>query len=399
LPRPLRLEGINLQILLAIANSPTQCSTPKRISDSLGVKQTKVFKHSYSLRKGGYLTAFDKTGYVELTLTPKATNLINTLRKEGRLQELWQWSGKEGTQKQELNRRGHALAHYYPLKDPIPQKDLRLCLQQSKIAYKEDALNQLHFTYEVTAELFSTYLVLFAPALYQQESEDPKLLEANVKHILDKVALKLERQLQNYYSFKFKRTTEGALISYYSKEELATERHPIAQAMPDEVSKVVLARDEGGKERILADTSMKTFSELETVSRITAGEDSKALYEQFKDVEATDSELKDLLDPKLNNSQTWTDVAEKRIKLKDINEMKEVLNQQIRLNQNILNRQNAQAQLGLEQAKREETYVKNIEAHSLAISKLNLVLDRILAEKAEKPKLTWLQKIKGIFKR
>ena len=378
--RPFRLEGTNIAILQEIEKAPAQFLTPKQLAEKIYTtkdKQPLVFKHLHSLEKHGYLRLIQKSGYTEITLTAKANALLG------------KWAGNQ-QQDSPIQKRAHALAHYYPLKDPISQADLRLCLQQSEIAYSEDALHQLHFTYEVNAELFSTYLMLFAPALYQEEQENSKELEAKVKRILDDVARKLEAQLNRFHTFKLMRIDRDTLISYYTKEEIAHEAHALAEALPADISKITLAHSPiDGRERLNADSSLlkeQGFKELEPVHKVTAGEDSNKIYDELHNVEASDKDWNDLLDGK--------------IKLRDINHMKALLSQQLALNQGIIERQAEQSRLGLESTKREEVYTKNIEAHALAIAKLNLVLDSLIAEKQAKPqapKPRFWDKIKNIF--
>lgn len=289
--RPFKMEGKNIAILQAIANAPAQYMSPRNLAEALAVKQPLIFKHLHTLEAYGYLTLIRKRGFMEITLTPKATA------------ELSKGTGNRkpaDKANEPLQKRAHALAHYYPLIDPIALADLRLCLSQSRIAYKDDALGQLHFTYKVSAELFSTYLMLYAPALYQEEQENSKELEAKVKEILDDVAVKLERQLNRFYKFKLMRSDRDTLISYYTKEEIAHEAHPIVQGLPKEESKRILAHSPiDGKERAGVDSSLlkqKGFKEFELYHKVTAGEDSNMVYRQFKDVKASEKDWNDLLD-------------------------------------------------------------------------------------------------------
>lgn len=204
-------------------------------------------------------------------------------------------------------------ALYYPIKDPIPRKDLRLILQQAGLATKEDGLGQQHFTYEVTAELHSKYLMLFSPEIYARAGATAHEPEARAKALLDKKAKELEGKLNKIHTFKLKRIDKDTLVSYFSKEEIAHEDHKLSQQL--EENKKILARHPiDNKQRLVIDASPKAkgrnIKELEPVHKLTAGEDSDVIDKEFSNVEATNEDWNALLDGKIH--------------LNDINDIKEL---------------------------------------------------------------------------
>jgi DNA-binding Lrp family transcriptional regulator len=195
----------------------------------------------------------------------------------------------------------HWVALYYPLKENIPSSDIRMILQQQRIAYQEDGLNQFHFTYTLTTELHSSYIKLYTPDMWYEPGIPAAEMEAKAKTLLDREAYRLVSKLSETYPVKLRELTLGQPISYYSKEEIAHEDHPISQAT--EEHKVVLCHNpEDHKERAVIDSSkLKTrgFKEMELVHRESAGEDSDVVDREFKDVEAKEQDWNDLLDGKI----------------------------------------------------------------------------------------------------
>jgi hypothetical protein len=193
---------------------------------------------------------------------------------------------------------------YYPLKDPIPKPDLRLILQQAGIASTEDGLGQMHFSYTVTAQLASNYLMLYSPDVVNPQGTPSAEMEARAKKLLDEKALDLEATLAKFYSFKLLRSDKDTLISYFSKEEIAHQAHAMAEA--SEQSKVVLCHHPlDGKEREVIDSSKARtlgFKEMESVHKLSAGPDSDVVDRELGPVEAEEQDWNDLLDGKIHLS-------------------------------------------------------------------------------------------------
>ena len=294
---------------------------------------------------------------------------------------------------QNINKRDYAKL-YYPLAHPIGKPQLRMCLQLNRIATREDALGQLHFKYNLTAELYNDYLMLYSPELQRPEGMDAWGANSQIKRILDEEALKIEALFRankipfNLQGFKDNDGNQ-ILVSYFSKQEMAHEQHPFAEATKGGKSKIVLnySHIDGNEETIIDGSKFKKegFKEMEAVHRVTAPEVSDIIDKQLSHIEP----------PTQEDMDAW---ISGRIKWSDIPEIKEAIGQMSSLLHQSIAVQSSLAQSQAESA--EETaklgaaalttqnqlnyYSKQIEAHARAIVKLNKVLtklDRLLSQR------------------
>ena len=199
------------------------------------------------------------------------------------------------------------------------------------------------------------------------------LSHAQLKALLDQEALKIEqlfRASKIPFSLQGFKDQDGnqILISYVSKQEMAHEQHPIAEATKGLKNKIVLNRSHiDGKEETIIDASKlkdQGFKELEAVHRVTAPEVSDIIDRQLSHIEP----------PTQEDMDAW---LSGRIKWSDIPQLKEGLG---KVAQAVGTLSDFQAQLAsaqLQQANNLNYYAEQIAAHSKAIEKLNKVLDKL----------------------
>ncbi len=319
--RSLKPDEVNKRILLLTSQYP-QGVRYYNLRLSLSIKPD-ILTHRLSrmlkaglISKGG--TGRDATYYA----TQKGIEFLNNSEKPKRQNVNGRVSESPAPPAQSVNKRDYAKL-YYPLAQPIGRPQLRVCLQLNRIAYKEDALGQLHFKYNLTAELYDDYLMLYSPELMREPGADAWEGNSSLKRILDEEALKIEALFRaskipfNLQGFKDKDGSQ-ILVSYFSKQEMAHEQHPFAEATKGGPSKIVLNYSHiDGKEETIADGSKlkeKGFKELEAVHRVTAPEVSDIIDKQLSHIEP----------PTQQDMDAW---ISGRIKWSDIPEMKQAIGQ------------------------------------------------------------------------
>lgn len=272
------LGKMNLSILSEIDNNIKTSDIWKNIRISrfnLAQHIKTLIKYGYLQKKGRATYELTSNGYRALMQHPRGhTPQLNIQTK-----------------------RLHALGLKYSLKDELhpsfkpKQVALKLEISAKEIeGWKNSTQTLMHIG--VTARLTNKSLILYAPELYYERGQPSIVAEARAKAILDREALKLERNMAKFASFKLMRINGGAmnpdaLISELVSEEIADEGHPLGEAssIPEEVSKIVLARHPfDKKERLIRDKSKirtKGVSEIEAVRAESASDDSDIVDEQF----------------------------------------------------------------------------------------------------------------------
>ena len=327
---------------------------------SLSVKADILTHRLQRMEKAGYINKLGKEREAVYYATQKGLEFLKESEKIP-IQNVNGFVSKTSTIPiQNVNKRDYAKL-YYPLEQPVGKAALRMCLQLNRIATKEDALGQLHFKYNLTAELYNDYLMLYSPEIKRSQGADAFEANANIKKLLDEEALKIEALFRankipfTLQGFKDKHGSQ-ILVSYVSKQEMAHEQHPMAEATKGGKNKIVLNYNPiDGKEETIIDASKlkaQGFKEMEAVHRITAPEVSDIIDKQLSHIEP----------PTQEDMQAW---IEGRIKWSDIPEMKQSLKETAQLLSATANSQRVtQGQLNY--------YAEKIAAHSQAIDNLNL---------------------------
>ena len=383
--RSIRLDELNKRIILLTSQKAAGIRY-YNLRLSLSAKPDILSHRLRRLQKAGMISKTGEDRDAVYHSTQKGLEFLKKIEKPKRQNVNGRVSESTPQPIQNINKRDYAKL-YYPLAQPIGRPQLRVCLQLNRIATQEDALGQIHFKYNLTAELYNDYLMLYSPELRRPEGMDAWEANASIKKLLDEEALKIEALFRannipfTLQGFKEKDNTQ-VLVSYFSKQEMAHEQHPWAEATKGGPSKIVLNYSHiDGKEETIADGSKfkkEGFKEMEAVHRVTAPEVSEIIDKQLSHIEP----------PTQEDMDAW---ISGRIKWSDIPEIKQALGQMSSmLHQTIA----AQAELARSQAaSAEETaklgsaalttqnqlnyYSKQIEAHAKAIVKLNKVLDKL----------------------
>jgi hypothetical protein len=215
--------------------------------------------------------------------------------------------------------------------------------------------------------------MLYSPELRRPEGKDAFEANAAIKKLLDEEALRIEALFRankipfNIQGYKDKEGNQ-ILINYFSKQEMAHEQHPLAEATKGGQSKIVLnySHIDGKEETIIDGSKLKAqgFKEVEAVHRVTAPEVSDVIDKQLSHIEPPTQQD---MDAWISGKIKWSDIPEIK---KAMGEMSSLLHQSI----------SAQAQLAASQLTQSEHlnyYASQIEAHARAIVRLNEVLEKL----------------------
>lgn len=135
--------------------------------------------------------------------------------------------------------------------------------------------------YGLTAMLNNSSLEIYAPHIYIKRSTPSIIAQAEAKKILDPLALKLEKQLNEHYHFDLIRLPDGTLYSERIDVELEEEDHELAKAKPKDY-KFEVHNPEDNRVRATIDYSRgKDRPEIALKHRLTAPQDRDTLNEQF----------------------------------------------------------------------------------------------------------------------
>ena len=158
--------------------------------------------------------------------------------------------------------------------------------------------------------------MLYSPELRRPANMDAFEANAQIKKLLDEEALKIEALFRankipfNLQGFKDKDGNQ-ILISYFSKQEMAHEQHPFAEATKGGKHKIVLnySHIDGNEETIIDSSELKTqgFKEMEAVHRVTAPEVSDIIDKQLSHIEPPTQED---MDAWISGKIKWGDIPE-----------------------------------------------------------------------------------------
>ena len=383
--RNIKLDSINKRIILLVSQNPAGIHY-YNLRLSLSAKPDILTHRLKRMQKAELIKKLGEGREATYYATQKGLEFLRYSEKLRNQNVNGRVSENEAQPGQNINKRDYAKL-YYPLAQPIGKPQLRMCLQLNRIATKEDALGQLHFKYNLTVELYNDYLMLYSPELRRQPNTDAWEANAQIKKLLDEEALKIEALFRankipfNLQGFKDKDGTQ-TLVSYFSKQEMAHEQHPWAEATKGGPSKIVLNYSHiDGKEETIADGSElreKGFKEMEAVHRVTAPEVSDIIDKQLSHIEP----------PTQEDMDAW---ISGRIKWSDIPELKEgmaILGSNLKDSAEVIAAiASSQQALAASTAKLGDAalttqnqlnyYSTQIEAHAKAIVKLNKVLDKL----------------------
>ena len=390
--RNIKLDSINKRIILLVSQNPAGIRY-YNLRLSLSTKPDILTHRLKRMQKAELIKKLGEGREATYYATQKGLEFLRYSEKLRNQNVNGRVSENQAQPGQNINKRDYAKL-YYPLAQPIGKPQLRMCLQLNRIATKEDALGQLHFKYNLTVELYNDYLMLYSPELRRQPNTDAWEANAQIKKLLDEEALKIEALFRankipfNLQGFKDKDGTQ-TLVSYFSKQEMAHEQHPWAEATKGGPSKIVLNYSHiDGKEETIADGSKlreQGFKEMEAVHRVTAPEVSDIIDKQLSHIEP----------PTQEDMDAW---ISGRIKWSDIPELKEgmaILGSNLKDSAEVIAAiASSQQALAASTAKLGDAalttqnqlnyYSKQIEAHARAIVKLNKVLtklDRLLSQR------------------
>ena len=376
--RSIEPDKINQRIIL-LASQDARGIRYYNLRLSLSIKPDILSHRLKRMQKAGLIEKAGEHRDATYYATQKGLEFLKEIEKPKRQYVNGRVSESPAQPIQNINKRDYAKL-YYPLAQPIGKPQLRMCLQLNRIATKEDALGQLHFKYNLTAELYDDYLMLYSPELNRPADMDAWGANAQIKKLLDGEALKIEALFRaNKIPFNLQgfEDSDGnqILVSYFSKQEMAHERHPWAEATKGGPSKIVLNYSHiDGKEETIADGSKfkkEGFKEMEAVHRVTAPEVSDIIDKQLSHIEPPTQ--KDM-DAWISGRIKWSDIPEIK---ETIGQMASTLNQSIAVQSGMAR---SQAELGdslLATQNQLNFYAEQIAAHSKAIVKLNKVLDKL----------------------
>ena len=369
--RSIEPDKINQRIIL-LASQDTQGLRYYNLRLSLSIKPDILSHRLKRMLKAGLIQKMGSGRDATYYATQKGLEFLKESEKPKRQYVNGRVSESEAQPSQTINKRDYAKL-YYPLAQPIGRPQLRMCLQLNRIAYKEDALGQLHFKYNLTAELYDDYLMLYSPELRRPVDMDAWGANSYIKKLLDGEALKIEALFRankipfNLQGFKDKDGNQ-ILVSYFSKQEMAHEQHPFAEATKGGKHKIVLnySHIDGNEETIIDSSELKTqgFKEMEAVHRVTAPEVSDIIDKQLSHIEPPTQED---MDAWISGKIKWSDIPEIK---KAMGQMSSLLQQSIAVQSSLAR---SQAELGnslLATQKQNEFFSKTFIEHEQAYTEM-----------------------------
>ena len=376
--RSIEPDKINQRIIL-LASQDTQGLRYYNLRLSLSIKPDILSHRLKRMQKAGLIQKMGSGRDAIYYATQKGLEFLKESEKPKRQYVNGRVSESPAQPIQNINKRDYAKL-YYPLAQPIGKPQLRMCLQLNRITYKEDALGQLHFKYNLTAELYDDYLMLYSPELHRPANMDAFEANAQIKKLLDEEALKIEALFRankipfNLQGFKDKDGNQ-ILISYFSKQEMAHERHPWAEATKGGPSKIVLNYSHiDGKEETIADGSeLKTqgFKEMEAVHRVTAPEVSDIIDKQLSHIEPPTQED---MDAWISGKIKWSDIPEIKTAMA---QMSALLQQSITAQANQIQAHNELSNSVVQLAQQTAQLAKQMNIHAPSLISWKIVADAI----------------------
>ena len=376
--RSIEPDKINQRIIL-LASQDTQGLRYYNLRLSLSIKPDILSHRLKRMLKAGLIQKMGSGRDAIYYATQKGLEFLKESEKPKRQYDNGRVSESPAQPIQNINKRDYAKL-YYPLAQPIGKPQLRMCLQLNRITYKEDALGQLHFKYNLTAELYDDYLMLYSPELRRPANMDAFEANAQIKKLLDEEALKIEALFRankipfNLQGFKDKDGNQ-ILVSYFSKQEMAHEQHPFAEATKGGKHKIVLnySHIDGNEETIIDSSELKTqgFKEMEAVHRVTAPEVSDIIDKQLSHIEPPTQED---MDAWISGKIKWSDIPEIK---KAMSQMSSLLQQSITAQANQIQAHNELSNSVVQLAQQTAQLAKEMNLHAPYLNSWKVVADAI----------------------
>ena len=376
--RSIEPDKINQRIIL-LASQDTQGLRYYNLRLSLSIKPDILSHRLKRMLKAGLLQKMGSGRDAIYYATQKGLEFLKESEKPKRQNVNGSVSESPAQPTQNINKRDYAKL-YYPLTQPIGKPQLRMCLQLNRITYKEDALGQLHFKYNLTAELYDDYLMLYSPELRRPANMDAFEADARIKELLDEEALKIEALFRankipfNLQGFKDKDGNQ-ILVSYFSKQEMAHEQHPFAEATKGGKHKIVLnySHIDGNEETIIDSSELKTqgFKEMEAVHRVTAPEVSDIIDKQLSHIEPPTQED---MDAWISGKIKWSDIPEIKTAMA---QMSALLQQSITAQANQIQAHNELSNSVVQLAQQTAQLAKQMNLHAPYLNSWKVVADAI----------------------
>ena len=376
--RSIEPDKINQRIIL-LASQDTQGLRYYNLRLSLSIKPDILSHRLKRMQKAGLIEKMGSGRDATYYVTQKGLEFLKEIEKPKRQNVNGSVSESPAQPTQNINKRDYAKL-YYPLTQPIGKPQLRMCLQLNRITYKEDALGQLHFKYNLTAELYDDYLMLYSPELRRPANMDAFEADARIKELLDEEALKIEALFRankipfNLQGFKDKDGNQ-ILVSYFSKQEMAHEQHPFAEATKGGKHKIVLnySHIDGNEETIIDSSELKTqgFKEMEAVHRVTAPEVSDIIDKQLSHIEPPTQED---MDAWISGKIKWSDIPEIKTAMA---QMSALLQQSITAQANQIQAHNELSNSVVQLAQQTAQLAKEMNLHAPYLNSWKVVADAI----------------------
>jgi DNA-binding HxlR family transcriptional regulator len=374
--RSIEPDKINQRIIL-LASQDVRGLHYYNLKLSLSIKPDILSHRLKRMQTAGLIRKMGSGRDATYYATQKGLEFLKESEKPKRQYVNGRVSKSEAQPTQNIIKRDYAKL-YYPLAQPIGRPQLRMCLQLNRTAFKEDALGQLHFKYNLTAELYDNYLMLYSPELHRPADMDAWGANSYIKKLLDEEALKIEALFRankipfNLQGFK-DRDGNQILVSYFSKQEMAHEQHPFAEATKGGKSKIVLnySHIDGNEETIIDGSKFKKegFKEMEAVHRVTAPEVSDIIDKQLSHIEP----------PTQEDMDAW---ISGKIKWSDIPEIKKAMGQMSSMLQQSIAAQASLAQQTAQLAKQMNIHAPYLNAWKVVADAINSPEKRAKAKKA-----------------
>ena len=304
-----KLRKTSISLLELIALDPTYTATS--LANHKRLSLPTISKCLKRLARDGYIAITNRGKHKELRLTERGIqHLAFSLAIKERLTINEE---KANTQKSTIttSTRMENYCLKYPLKDKLDIKEPAIILKLTGIEPKEviwkNNTRQIFHIGDITAQLNTASLELWAPHIYTNSAIPSIVPQAKAKAILDPIALKLEARLQKFARFKLKRLDLNTLYSERVDIELEEESHALAQAKPKDYKfKVYHPLD--GRERADIDYSRTNKQpEFAFKHRKTAPTDRDTMNAQFNalfDGEVSLLDINGLIEISRNNTQS-----------------------------------------------------------------------------------------------
>ncbi len=188
--------------------------------------------------------------------------------------------------KPKLQVRIHNYGLSYELSHPLGASQPPILLNAPAIALKHNTYGLIH-TGSITLKLTTRHLEIYTKDIYTDNRTPAIVAEAAIKERFDSLALEQEQLAKGHYSLMRIGT---ALYSKVVKQHWAEEHHSLAEQADSNTKTILAIHPIDKQQRLIVDMS-KGFKELETVHKLTAGEDKDSIDRQFNAVLDGDIDL------------------------------------------------------------------------------------------------------------